>query len=378
MTIKAKVNLKSGRTEYEVYAQAVSKVFPHIRKQKRKTRVDSMSKAKRIESDLHRACLEEVLKEEAKGNCWGAIVNEWNKFEQNSPYSTMGKETLEDYISCMKIWTKTFWDKPGSTITKADIRNVIETQKEQKKSKSYQAKTKQIIKRIYDFGMEEGLIQNVQINPAIGIKVNRKSEKPPEVLNIEEVRKLLELAKEHKHPWYPVWAMAVLTGCRNGELYALTWDDVDFTDKRIRVSKSYNTRHRIIKSTKAGYWRNVPMNKDLETLLLKLKNASLGRPEVLPRLPTWDKGNQAKVLRSFLTLVGLPSVKFHTLRACFATMMLQKNVPSATVMKICGWKDFDTMARYVRLAAIDEKGATDCLQVMPSLSNENLIEFAGK
>lgn len=377
MTIKEKINQNSGKKEFEVYAQAISKIFPHIRKQKRKTRVDSLAKAKRIEAELQRACLEEVLKEEAKGNCWAAIVNKWSEFEHKSPYSTMSNETREDYLSCMRIWTKSFWDTPASTLTKSDIRGVIETQKDQGKSKSYQAKTKQIIKRIFDFGVEEGLIQNVQVNPAIGIKISRKSEKPPEVLNIQQVRKLLELAKEHRHPWYPVWAMAVLTGCRNGELYALTWDDVDFTDKRITISKSYNTRHRIVKSTKAGYWRNVPMNKDLEKLLIDLKNTSFGRQEVLPRLPSWDKGNQAKVLRSFLELAGLPSVKFHTLRACFATLMLQQNVPSATVMKICGWKDFDTMARYVRLAAIDEKGATDCLHVMPKLESDNLIEFAG-
>jgi integrase len=30
-----------------------------------------------------------------------------------------------------------------------------------------------------------------------------------------------------KHPWYPIWAFAVLTVMRSGELLALEWGDVD-------------------------------------------------------------------------------------------------------------------------------------------------------
>ncbi len=36
------------------------------------------------------------------------------------------------------------------------------------------------------------------------------------------------------------------------------------------------------------------------------------------------------------------------------------------VMKICGWRDLKTMARYVRLAGIDEKGVTEALSFLPS------------
>lgn len=39
----------------------------------------------------------------------------------------------------------------------------------------------------------------------------------------------------------------------------------------IRVSKSYNKVMGEIKSTKAGYWRNVPMSPELRSLLLDLK-----------------------------------------------------------------------------------------------------------
>ncbi|WP_233500241.1 MULTISPECIES: site-specific integrase [Halobacteriovorax] len=147
---------------------------------------------------------------------------------------------------------------------------------------------------------------------------------------------------------------------RNGELYALTWDDVDFENRRIRVSKSYNKRSRETKTTKAGYWRNIPINDDLMKLLRDLQSKRKNN-FVLPRLRDWAHGYQAKVLRTYCTYLNITPIRFHDLRACFATQLLQNSVPPATVMKICGWKDLDTMARYIRVAGIDEVGATNKL-----------------
>lgn len=36
------------------------------------------------------------------------------------------------------------------------------------------------------------------------------------------------------------------------------------------------------------------------------------------------------------------------------------------VMKICGWRDLKTMEFYIRVAGVEEKGATDCLKILPS------------
>lgn len=121
-----------------------------------------------------------------------------------------------------------------------------------------------------------------------------------------------------------------------------------------------------IKSTKAGYWRNVPMSPELRSLFIDLKNKANESKFVLPRFREWDRGEQSKVLRGFLLGIGLPSIKFHALRACFATQLLAKGTPAAIVMKICGWRDLKTMEFYIRVAGVEEKGATDCLKILPS------------
>jgi integrase len=170
---------------------------------------------------------------------------------------------------------------------------------------------------------------------------------------------------------------------RNGELNALLWSDVDLEKRRIIVSKSYNTRTRSVKSTKSGSWRTIPISNQLYEVLIELKATANEREHVLPRLTEWNKGEQARILRMFCTGAGLPSIRFHTLRACFATQLLANDIAPVRVMKICGWKDFKTMQHYIRMAGIDEKGATECLKIL-SLDEEaagvvvNLLDFKSR
>lgn len=195
----------------------------------------------------------------------------------------------------------------------------------------------------------------------------------------------MQKAKEQKHPWYPIWVVAVLTGCRSGELHALRRGDLELISRKeakiqdrnpidrrayglIRVRRSWNTRFKCFGPTKAGYWRNVPISGELYRFLVgELKVERLNADDfVLPRFRDWNKGEQARVLRFFCIGNGLPSVRFHTLRACFATQLISSGIPATIVMKICGWRDLKTMQRYIRMAGIDESGATEVLNFLPT------------
>src|SRR5690606_10330302 len=194
---------------------------------------------------------------------------------------------------------------------------------------------------------ETKIIRGVRHSPVFGLKIVLKEEKKPEILKLEEIRRLLREARERNHPWYPIWAVALLTGMRNGELFALKWSDVDLDKGLITVQRSYNKRTKEFKSTKAGYWRTVPVSEELKQLLLHLRQQqqhggggirvgrnSFGLDFVLPRIGLWVQGAQAQVLREFCNSVGLSPIKFHTLRACFATQLLSSGVEMVKVMKI--------------------------------------------
>lgn len=164
-------------------------------------------------------------------------------------------------------------------------------------------------------------------------------------------------AQASGHEWFPIWALDLLTGMRNGELYALRW----LNKGLLTVQRSYNKRTGEFKSTKAGYWRTVPISKELEALLRKLK---LCDEFVLPRIKEWNQGQQAKTLKAYCREIKIPEIKFHTLRACFATQLIADGVEAIKVMNVCGWQDLKTMSRYLRLSRIEEKGVTDRLRLL--------------
>ena len=108
------------------------------------------------------------------------------------------------------------------------------------------------------------------------------------------------------------------------------------------------------------------MSPELRTLLLEIRAQAGDRPHVLPRPRAWQMGMQAQELRAFCLGMGLPSVRFHALRACFATQLIRSGVPPIQIQKICGWKDLKTMQRYIRMAGIEVDGATDALKLLPT------------
>lgn len=206
--------------------------------------------------------------------------------------------------------------------------------------------------------MQRGYIQR---NPCPVIKF-KLGDKIKRVLTEEQARQLLRRAKEMGVEWYPIWAGAIYTGMRNGELYALTWDRVNFDDRLITVSVSWSMKDGF-KCTKSGHDRLVEIPLPLVEVLKELKLKSGGSPYVFPRLDKWDTGEQARELRMFLMGLGLPPVRFHDLRATWATMLLSRGVEAVRVTKAGGWRDYKTMMHYIRLAAVDIRGMTDNLNL---------------
>jgi integrase len=136
----------------------------------------------------------------------------------------------------------------------------------------------------------------------------------------------------------------------------------------LRVRKSWNTRFKKPGPTKGGYWRSVPISSEFYWFLLNEMKVETMRSDdhVFKQSWEWDKGEQTRFIRGFCEANKIPSIKFHTFRACFATQLISTGVPATVVMKICGWKDMKTMQRYIRLAGIDEAGATEVLRFIPT------------
>ena len=142
------------------------------------------------------------------------------------------------------------------------------------------------------------------------------------------------------------------------------------------VSRAWNNKDGF-KDTKSGDDRIVEVAPKLMEILRELKLQNSGSEFVLPRISNWDKGEQARELRMFLTGLRLPAVRFHDLRATWATLLLSKGVTPIKVMIMGGWKDLKTMQIYVRKAGVEVRGATDCLD-LHSLSSRQEAQLGFK
>lgn len=369
---------------WQVYVNVRSSVDSSLRLQARKKGLESEQAAIKEEKRLIKRLTEELAKAEGKGLTWATVVQRWETAMKDDPFKKYNPLTVTDYANALRIWTVSWLNRPASELNRGDAREVIQNLETEGRSRKYQVNIKNIVNVIFDWAIEERLIRHIHESPMRGLKIDKnKIEKVPDIFTLEEIKTLLREAKNLSHPWYPVWVLALLTGMRNGELHALLWTDVDFENRKLTVSKSYNTRLRSVKSTKAGYWRTVPMSDELYAFLKHLHEQRNGNESVLPRFREWNTGEQAAILRTFCKSIGLPSIRFHALRACFATQLLAHDIAPARVMKICGWRDLNTMQRYVRYAGIDEKGATQVLKILNSDTEVietvgNLFDFEGK
>ncbi len=88
-------------------------------------------------------------------------------------------------------------------------------------------------------------------NPAEEVKVRRVPRRLPDFLKSEEVPLVLDAL----HPrWRPLFATAIYTGLRKGELFALRKSDVDVANRRLTVARSWGRD-----TTKGGHADVLPI-----------------------------------------------------------------------------------------------------------------------
>lgn len=283
----------------------------------------------------------------------------------------ISKKTSYGYDLSLRKHTLELWgNKSVDEITTSEIRELIEVKLRQSKptNKKYVLKG---IRLAFAIAVEKNLISR---NPTPIMKLN-SGDKIKLALTEPQVKILLERARQQGWFWYHHYCLALYLGMRSGELYSLTFDKVDTKNRKILIDRSWNNKDGF-KSTKSGDDRIVEIPRPLISVLQELKLLSGGSQFVLPRHTQWDRGEQAKELRKFCESIGLPQIRFHDLRATWATLLLSKGVDQVTVMKMGGWKDLKTLMRYVRKAGVDIQGSTDCLELHdPQIKGGKVLKF---
>jgi integrase len=173
----------------------------------------------------------------------------------------------------------------------------------------------------------------------------------------DEVKRVLVAAREKGDVVFALYATAIYTGMREGELAGLRWDDIDFERRLITVQRSYEG------PTKSGDVRYVPI---VDALLPILREWKLRSPlrVVFPSQSGNAFGRSARVFQEVLHRVlesaGLALVErrgklrsalvFHDFRHTFASHWMMNGGDIFRLQRVLGHASVTMTMRYAHLA----------------------------
>jgi integrase len=213
----------------------------------------------------------------------------------------------------------------------------------------------------------------IPLNPASEVARPRVEEREMIIMTDDQVRLFLAAARRSRY--YALFALAVATGMRQGELLALQWPDVDFEHNTVTVRRTVlrvKGRH-IVKEPKTRASRRtitVPgfaMNALHEHRKKMVAKGFVDRP-VFCSLKGGIMSAQnlrKKTFKPILARAGLPNMRFHDLRHTHASTLLSKGKSIKAVSRRLGHSNISTTLEvYAHVLPGDDLALADAVQTM--------------
>lgn len=310
-----------------------------------------------------------------------AFVDVWwerhgNNLSPNCEPSTKAKLTTRLIPYFGNVQLKKITGDMVQTFTDDLTKNGMCIRKNQKLSAGEIFNLYKLLRAMFNKAIEWGYISS---NPCSDIpkeKRPKKSYKKPSILEEDELARFLQKlfalpdnATYTKHKLFCY--LSLLDGGRLGEHMALTWNDIDFQNKIIHITKSTYYKDEVpgIKAPKTeSSVRDVYIDDTVVALLLKhkgyqdkwLKKNNLINDEGyiflmtrLDRVSLPCRSMCSNWLRKFLKRNNLPHFGVHGLRRMAASYSAGNNVPLTAVQAMLGHTEIATTNIYLR--SIDKK-----------------------
>lgn len=274
------------------------------------------------------------------------------KYEKN-----LSPRTIEKYKYSLIIFEKYMLNKNINLfdVTQQDIMDFITNYF---KDKGVSSKTNSItsINNFYIYLVKD---KRIDINPCENIDRPKMKKRLPDVLTVNEVDKLLDIPLHTKEDYRDKSILEVLyaTGIRISELTNLKMQDVDFTNKVVRVFGK-GSKERIVPINKYAL-KYLGMYLDIRGSFLKGKLTDYiflnSKGEAISR------ESFGLELNKIVKKQGLNKrVTPHMLRHSFATHMLNQGADLRSIQELLGHSDISTTTIYTHLS--NEKVKNDYLK----------------
>lgn len=272
-------------------------------------------------------------------------------------FSDFAKVYLEDYMMTvrrnfrpdiyrLRILCDYFKDVDLRDVSPMMIERFRKSKLKEGRTKSTCNRYLQLLKRMFNLAIEEGYAEE---NPVRKVKLfSEKDNLKERILTEAEEERLLENCSEILRP---IILVALNTGMRRAEILNLTWNQIDFKTRRIRVEK-----------TKSGKVRFVPINNALFYVLNRLRVENGQSPFVFFNSKTGKPHLDMKTgFKGACRRAGISNLRFHDLRHTFASRLVEKGVDIETVKELLGHHSITVTQRYTHSSDERKRAAVEQL-----------------
>ena len=199
----------------------------------------------------------------------------------------------------------------------------------------------------------------IKKNPAENVNLSKKQKYMPTIFTEDNFKTLLEIVKGTDDE-IPI-ILGAGCGLRRGEVFGLTWGDIDFENNTIKIEKT-EVRFKEYISKKPKTESSIRKIKVPEYIIKRLKEYKpVSAKDSTKVITRWKPNWYSERFHNLLESHGLPTIRFHDLIHFNAIIMLKYGVPDKVAAERLGHAQVSTLRNIYQhvLKEMDESAAAE-------------------
>lgn len=182
---------------------------------------------------------------------------------------------------------------------------------------------------------------------------NTEAKKEMSFWTLDEFNTFISCCEEETYILF--FKFLYITGCRRGEALALTWNDIDFSNQNVKISKN------LTRKTSDGAWKivtpkNVSSNRNIDLPLNFCKELSAFKKQspnthfIFGSETPLHENKVSRIFKLYTEKANLKPIRIHDIRHSCASLLISQGISIVAVSHRLGHKNIEqTLNTYSHL-----------------------------